>query len=96
MKKLNELSQEELSKLVKEGVEKGRKYSKSMDKSLPPSPRLGHCKVCSGVVTEEFYRKFDATNGPLVIGPGSKSQFYWASKGLHCADCGLLYYKLPG
>lgn len=60
-----------------------------------PEPRVGTCRVCNGVVTETYNRQYDASTGPMIIGPGSAHQFRWVSSGLGCVDCGIAYQKIP-
>lgn len=54
------------------------------------------CIVCRGDVTEKISEKFNPMTGPMIIGPGSRSQFYFAREGLYCQKCGLKYEFLPG
>lgn len=77
-----------------------QKANKDIERQLHPNrfkpkARIGTCVFCGGKVTEDFVQKFDASSGPMIIGPGSRDQFYWASTGLGCIDCGLAYKKLP-
>ena len=55
----------------------------------------GKCVVCKGTLIEKIVRKFDASMGPVIIGPGSKNQYYEESEGFHCEDCGLKYEFIP-
>jgi len=64
----------------------------------PPKPRLykGACKVCGGDVTEKIVQEYNPMTGPPIIGPGSRQQYHYVSKGLHCKQCGVKYEFVPG
>lgn len=55
----------------------------------------GKCVVCKGKLIEKVVRKFDATMGPMIIGPGSRNQFREESEGFYCLNCGLKYEFVP-
>lgn len=89
------ISHEELQVALKEATRK-TKYNEDRRKGrIAPEPRTGTCAVCGGELTEKFHRQFDATSGPMIIGPGSAYQFFWASSGLYCQGCGLKYQHAP-
>lgn len=56
-----------------------------------PEPRVGKCLMCSGVITEKFDWEFPS--GPMVYGGPPRG--WWASSGLSCQDCGIMYAKIP-
>jgi hypothetical protein len=66
--------------------------------SQPPEPRLykGACKVCGGDVTEKIVQEYNPMTGPPIIGPGSRQQYRYVSKGLYCKQCGIRYEFVPG
>ena len=83
---------------------KVRKALKDFPLSIPretedqsPKPRLyqGACKVCGGDVTEKIVREFNPMTGPPIIGPGSRQQYSYVSKGLYCKRCGIRYEFVP-
>ena len=91
--KIKKMTPEEMKKSI-------AKVSKDIQKRLhpgreKPKARIGQCIVCGGTVSEDFKLKYDPRSGPLIIGSGSRDQHYWASTGLSCDMCGLLYKKLP-
>lgn len=93
--KLPELTVEEIKKLMAEADRKVKEKIDRWENKIPPESRVGECKVCKGKVTETFSKKYDPSTGPMIIGPGSKGQFFWRSSGLGCEDCGIAYKKLP-
>jgi hypothetical protein len=98
---IDEMERIKIKKFSPEQIKRAvEKTNKELDRRLnphkyPPKPRVGECVYCGGTVTESFYRKFKASSGPLIIGPGSRDQHYWASDGLGCIKCGLAYKTLP-
>jgi hypothetical protein len=87
--KLKKAQDEELLRLIKEGRKKFPLEAPA------PTPREGVCVVCKGKVTETYSKVYDPRTGPLIIGPGSRSQYHWQTSGLSCASCGIKYAKLP-
>ncbi len=55
-----------------------------------PTPRVGMCKLCAGVITEEYIW---INHTPIRYG-GPLNGFY-KSSGLSCQECGIMYAKLP-
>ena len=53
------------------------------------------CRVCSGEIVEVIVKEYDSKTGPIIIGPGSKTQYRKVSKGFHCKECGIVYAFLP-
>ena len=80
---------------IRKAIDDARKETSRFGRSDEPTPREGVCYVCKGKVTETFSKQFDPSTGPMIIGPGSYSQFRWVSSGLHCLNCGIKYAKLP-
>lgn len=89
------ISHEELQRALKEGQRKIKENDDRRKGRIAPNARTGKCMVCPGDLTEKFHRQFDATSGAMIIGPGSAYQFYWASSGLYCMECGLKYQHAP-
>jgi len=89
------ISAEELKRALKEGQLKIKENEDRRKGRIAPNARTGKCVVCPGELTEKFHKQFDATSGPMIIGPGSAYQFYWASSGLYCMECGLKYQHAP-
>lgn len=89
------ISAEELKRALDEAASKTKRTEDRRKGRIAPEPRTGKCVVCDGELTETFHKQFDASHGPLIIGPGSAYQFYWASSGLYCTDCGLKYQNVP-
>jgi len=63
-----------------------------MQQSKKPSG--SKCVVCQGDVLTVSSSVFDATSGPLLIGPGSANQFRTVTSH-HCGTCGLKYEFPP-
>lgn len=55
---------------------------------------VGKCRVCAGSIAKRVRRLFDASSGPLIIGPGSRRQFY-EDVSYDCVSCGLVYARPP-
>ncbi len=55
----------------------------------------GKCVVCGGRIVERRVQKYNPMSGPPIFGPGSARQFYVASAGYHCQECGLKYAFIP-
>ena len=56
----------------------------------------GACKVCGGDITEKIVHEYNPMTGPPIIGPGSRQQYHYVSKGLYCTQCGVKYEFVPG
>lgn len=59
-------------------------------------PKVGTCRVCSGKVYGHVRQEYDPRSGPMIIGPGSKSQIRAVHHGYECSECFLVYRKCPG
>jgi hypothetical protein len=59
-----------------------------------PKARVGKCRVCGGVVTEEYKIQYEPFTMMTPIG-GPPRAGWWASNGLSCQGCGIAYAKLP-
>lgn len=62
----------------------------------PTSATTDQCKVCGGSLAPDVTKEFDATLGPAIIGPGSRSQYRNVTHGYYCTVCGLKYKFPPG
>lgn len=60
----------------------------------PETPDL--CKVYGGTLVPDVTREFDATTGPIAVGPASAGQFREVRHGYYCENCGLKYKFPPG
>lgn len=73
-----------------------RKAAEKLSKKeagVPETKELGTCH-CKGKIIEVTIvtHQFNPMTGPLVIGPGSRSQFNKTSHSqCYCASCGLMY-----
>jgi predicted RNA-binding Zn-ribbon protein involved in translation (DUF1610 family) len=56
--------------------------------------KVDKCTACGGDVVEQESSEYDPSTGPMVIGPGSKSQ-YKRTTSYFCADCGIVYVAPP-
>lgn len=56
----------------------------------------GACRVCGGDITEKFIQEYNPMTGPPIIGPASRQQYHYVSKGLYCKQCGVKYEFVPG
>ena len=61
------------------------------EKKTEPKVFKGACRVCGGDVMEKIVTKFDPKMGPMIIGPGSRQQFYDVREGYYCQSCGIKY-----
>ena len=76
------------------GIKSGGPHHNTLNCSCPEDVK-GKCVVCKGPLIEKVVRKFDATTGPMIIGPGSRNQFRNELEGFHCMNCGLKYEFIP-
>jgi hypothetical protein len=53
------------------------------------------CRVCGGVIVQQYGYVFDASMGPMIIGPGYRDQVRRVVKGVYCRDCRIAYFDVP-
>jgi len=86
------LSTAEVEKIFKESAKRMKEAEEK--RYAAPEPRKGTCKVCGGVVTEEYEQHTDVDVNLIPFGPTGRSYYYWRSTGLGCVDCGIMYKHL--
>lgn len=62
-------------------------FSKRGERKMEIAETWARCVVCKGRIVGKFEMAFDATIGPLIIGPGSRNQYRRVLKGYHCSNC---------
>lgn len=92
-----ELNSAELNRIIDKAMKEAAEKMEAdqLRKWQPKSEKIGVC-TCGGEIrlTTSFIETFNDMFGPLIIGPGSRSQFT-KTKQEHCCcqKCGLVYNK---
>ncbi len=95
LKNLSNEEIEDLMKAVDDVLKRNdeKKEAEELKKWEPKSEKIGNCN-CGGeiILITSFIATFNDIFGPLIIGPGSRSQFTRTrQEQCRCQKCGLIY-----
>lgn len=74
-----------------EWAKQAREAIKTRDVDVEQTGKACRIPGCAGAIVRKYARRYDATSGPVIIGPGSKDQYYKALAATYCETCKVMY-----
>lgn len=82
---------EEFAKAACEIVAALEKADQEQENMIEQTGKKCRIPGCNGAIIHKYEKRYDPSSGPMIIGPGSKSQFRRTLVATCCETCKIMY-----